>query len=465
MAGTDTVVVGAGPTGLVSAVALARRGHRVALVDNDPGPADAEHWSRRGVMQFHHPHGFRPQAVDVIRAEVPEAYDALLAHGAEPIVPPDGEPGPDGLPPRGSGLRCRRMVVERELRRAAEREPGLTRVPARADAVLADHGRAAEVRLRDGHLDADLVLVATGRTASLADDLRPPGDSTDCGLAYVSRQYRLHPGAEPGPVTSFIGAVALHAGYIVIVFQHDAGTFSTLIARPSTDRRLADLRHEAAWSAAVAAIPLLAEWTDPARAAPISPVLPGGRLHNTYRGQLDDRGRVPLPGLVFLGDSVCTTNPTAGRGVSTSLMQVEHLLALLDEGGAADTEALARAQDAWCREHIRPWFLDHLATDAAQTARWAGEDVDPARPPTSDLVVSALEADPSLMRVVGPYLAMRALPDSLAAVHPRVQEIYASGWRPPVAEGPTVDELASLVGAAVPSAPAPPPAAPATARA
>jgi 2-polyprenyl-6-methoxyphenol hydroxylase-like FAD-dependent oxidoreductase len=462
----DTVVVGAGPTGLVGAVALARRGHRVALVDNDPGPRDAEHWSRRGVMQFHHPHAFRPQAVDVIRAEVPEAFDALLAAGAEPFVPP-GSDDTDGVPP-GSGLRCRRMVVERALRRVADDEPGLTRVRARADAVLADRGRATGVRLRERALRADLVLVATGRTAPLAEGLRAPADATDCGLAYVSRQYRLRPGADRGPVTSPIGAVAMHAGYIVIVFTHDAGTFSTLIARPSTDRRLADLRHEAAWAAAVTAIPLLASWCDPDRSAPISPVLPGGRLHNTYRGQLDARGRVPLPGLVFAGDSVCTTNPTAGRGVSTSLMQVEHLLALLDDGGGADPQALALAQDAWCHARIRPWFLDHLATDAAQTARWAGEDVDPTRPPTSDLVVSATEVDRSLLGVVGPYLAMHALPDSLAAVHPRVQEIYASGWRPPVAEGPTVDELAGLVGAAVSSAPAstaPPPAAPATARA
>jgi hypothetical protein len=40
------------------------------------------------------------------------------------------------------------------------------------------------------------------------------------------------------------------------------------------------------------------------------------------------------------------------------------------------------------------------------------------------------------------------LPASLAAVEPRVREIYASGWRPPVPDGPTRDELAELVAAA-----------------
>ncbi|PVZ03410.1 FAD-dependent oxidoreductase [Actinomycetospora cinnamomea] len=447
----DAVVVGAGPTGLVSAVGLARRGHRVRLVDDDPGPEHDGRWARRGVMQFHHPHAFRPQAVDVLRAEVPEALDTLLTLGAQPMVPgPPGGTASGDLPP-GTGLRCRRMVVERELRRVAEREPGVTLVRGRAAAVLAERGRAVGVRVAGGRLDADLVVAATGRAGRLAAELRGPEESSDCGMAYVSRQYRLRPGAEPGPVNSPLGAVEAHDGYVVIVFVHDAGVFTALVARPTAERRLTALRHEPAWEAAAGAIPLLATWTDPARAAPLTPVLPGGRLRNTWRGQLDAAGRLPLPGLMFLGDGVCTTNPVAGRGVATSLMQVERFLALLAEHGD-DHAATALALDAWCTAALRPWFLDHVAVDDAQVERWAGRDVDPTRPPPSDLVVSATAVDPTLMEVVGPYLGMAALPSSLAAVHPRVQEIYASGWRPPFAEGPTREELVELVLSASPEA-------------
>jgi hypothetical protein len=155
---------------------------------------------------------------------------------------------------------------------------------------------------------------------------------------------------------------------------------------------------------------------------------------------------------VFLGDGVCTTNPTAGRGVSTSLMQVARFLALHDEH-RDDHAAAVLAFDAWCTARMRPWFDDHVAVDAAQRDRWAGRDVDPTRPPTSDLVMAATAVDPSLWEVAGPYASMEALPDTLLAVHPRVQEIYASGWRPPLADGPTRDELAALVAASVSSAP------------
>jgi hypothetical protein len=44
---------------------------------------------------------------------------------------------------------------------------------------------------------------------------------------------------------------------------------------------------------------------------------------------------------------------------------------------------------------------------------------------------------------------MRALPASLDAARDRARAIYATGWRPAVPEGPTRDELADLVAAAV----------------
>ncbi len=440
-------VAGAGPTGLLAAIALARRGHAVSVVDRDPGPSPDGSWARAGVMQFHHPHAFRAQVLEVLAAEAPEVLTGLLDAGAERVM----MPGPPGEPEFPGGLRCRRLVFERVLRAAAAAEPGVTLLHGHAERVLSDRGLATGLRVDGQGLDADRVLDASGRSGRLARGLRGPAEGGDCGIAYVSRQYRLRPGAEFGPLTFPIAGFAFYPGYGVIAFPHDNGVFSALVLRSGDDRALVGLRDLAAFEAVAAAVPLLATWTEPDRARPITGVLPGGRLYNTYCGQLDGDGAVPLPGLVFVGDTVCTTNPSAGRGVSTSLMQVRRLLELLDAGGVTDLESCTREFDAWCTAAIRPWFDDHVACDAGLAARWAGDDVDLGHRLPNDLIGAACAVDPSMLRVVGPYQGMQALPATLDEVEPRAREIYASGWRPPVPAGPTRDELAELVARHAPA--------------
>jgi glycine/D-amino acid oxidase-like deaminating enzyme len=112
-------VVGAGPTGLVLAGSLARRGHRVDVIDRDPGPSSDGAWPRRGVMQFHHAHAVRPQVSAALQAELPEAYERWLELGAEPIV--------QTVPGVGEftvGTRSRRETLERAVRTVIEVEPG-----------------------------------------------------------------------------------------------------------------------------------------------------------------------------------------------------------------------------------------------------------------------------------------------------------------------------------------------------
>src|SRR5690348_1806250 len=277
------VVVGAGPTGLYSAMVLARRGHQVVVVDRDAGPERDGSWSRRGVMQFHHPHGFRAQVVEALQAELPHVWHNLLVAGAEPITV---AVGPDS-PPQLMGIRCRRLTFERVLRAAAERQTGLRLRVGHVDGVCTERGRATGVRVDGATLEADLVVAASGRSGRLGRELRAPARGGDCGIAYVSRQYRLRRGAAPGPMNVPLGQMDFYPGYQVIVFLHDNGVFSTLIARSSDDRVLAELRHPDVFEAAARAIPTLATWTDPLRAEQYTPVLPGGHLHNTYQGQLD----------------------------------------------------------------------------------------------------------------------------------------------------------------------------------
>lgn len=437
-------IVGAGPTGLFLATALSRRGHQVHVVDRDRGPAGSGQWERKGVMQFHHPHAFRRQVVEALEAELPDVLVRLIAAGAEPTESPD-------LPGVVLGLRCRRLTLERVLRLQAEAEPGVTLVPGHADEVLVEAGHATGLRV-DGHrLDADLVIDASGRAGRIGDPYRGPEQSGDAGIAYVSRQYELLPGAEPGPFNAPIGHMTTYPGYQAFVFAQDNRTFAALVIRLRDDTSLDGLRHLAAFEAAARAIPSLAAWTDPERARPITPVLPGGRLMNTYRGQLDEHGRVAVEGLLFVGDAVCTTNPSAGRGVSTSLLQARQVLELLDSG-PVDLAAASLAFDSWCSATIEPWFHDHVYWDADLARRWAGGDVDTTRRIPTDLILAATEAAPQLMPVVGPFMGMQALPASLDAIEPQVRALYAGGWRPAIPAGPSRDDLAALVADAVAAA-------------
>ena len=170
------IVVGAGPTGLFTAMALARRGHEVTVVDRDPGPQPDGSWSRRGVMQFHHPHAFRAQVVEALQAELPEVWSGLLTAGAQPIVVPNGSGGPEQV----MGIRCRRLTFERVLRGAAACEPGVALRVGHVDDVCIDRGRATGVRVDGESLDADLVVAASGRAGRLGRDLRAPAQGGDC---------------------------------------------------------------------------------------------------------------------------------------------------------------------------------------------------------------------------------------------------------------------------------------------
>jgi 2-polyprenyl-6-methoxyphenol hydroxylase-like FAD-dependent oxidoreductase len=435
-------IIGAGPTGLFLGAALARRGHRVTAVDRDAGPDPDGGWDRRGVMQFHHAHGFRPQIGEALQAEIPGAYDGWLAAGAEPITftLPDGERIP-------GGMRSRRETFERALRAAVVGTPGLTLRRGHVDAVTLDGARATGLRV-DGHdLPADLVIDASGRAGRATRALwAAPTLTGRTGVAYVDRQYRLRPGADPGPMTNPLAWQADLDGYQVIVFRHEGGVFSILIVRPTADPDLALLRHDAAFDAACATIPGLDAWTDPERSEPITPVFAGGALINHYRGQAAPDGTVRR-GLVAVGDAVCTTTPMFGRGITTSLMQARELLRLLDDG--ADPGDVAVVFDAWCEVHMRPWVADHVRMDAAMLDRWAGLDVDLTRRLPSDLVMAAAAVDPAIGPALGPYLAMLAGPECLDEVEPLAAAVYRSGWRPPRAEGPGRDALAAILRGAL----------------
>jgi 2-polyprenyl-6-methoxyphenol hydroxylase-like FAD-dependent oxidoreductase len=435
-------IIGAGPAGLFLGSALARRGHSVTAVDRDPGPTGDERWERRGVMQFHHAHVFRSTVAPALSREVPDALERWLALGAEPIVVDQPAAG------TALGHRSHRETFERALRAAACETPGLELRLGHVDSIVVEQGRAAGVVVDGATYDADLVVDASGRNGRVTRILGQRAQiGGPCGLAYVDRVYQLHPGAEPGPMDNPIAWEADCDGYLCLVFRHERGQFSVVVVRAADDPGLRDLRHAAAFDPAARAIAGLDAWTDPERSTPVTDVLPGGPLLNVYRGQTDEDGHLVLPGLVFVGDSVATTTPIFGRGITTTLWQCESLLSLLDHD-RSDLAEVGLALDAWGNDLMRPWVEDHIRLDGDRASRWAGHDVDLDAPLASDLILRAAEVRPEIMEHTGGYLSMAALPASLGPAEAIAREVYAEGWRPAYHPGPSRDELAAIVAEA-----------------
>lgn len=436
-------IIGAGPAGLFLGSALAGRGHDVVAVDRDTGPPHDGRWARPGVMQFHHAHGFRLQVGQALQREWPDALAAWLAIGAEPMT--FDLPGVGTVP---AGHRSRRDTFERALRATAETVPGLSIRRGHVDGVMTSEGRACGIVVDRAPVEADLVVDASGRSGRSVDDLRAPSTVGGlCGMAYVDRQYQLRDGAEPGPMSNPLAWQADFDGYQVLVFLHEQGHFSVVLVRPTADAAFKDLRHEAAFDAACRAVPGLAAWTDPERAAPRTDVLPGGPLRNAYRGQRARDGRPCAPGLVSVGDAVATTTPIFGRGIAMTFVQIVQLLGLLDT--EADPALVAEPFDVWCEANMLPWVVDHVVMDGDAVRRWEGGDVDLGRRLPSDLILAAVEQDPRIGPATRGYLSMFELPSCLNSVEPLARAVYETGWRPEFPPGPRRAELRDIVAAAL----------------
>lgn len=388
-------------------------------------------------MQFNLPHFNRPQVRQAICEDVPELWTAILLAGGLPATPP-------GAPEMMTGLQCRRSVLEQTIWNFTTAEPGVRRVTGHADELIVSDGRVTGVVVDGVDVPADLVLVAGGRANRLGDDLRAPGEAHDSGFSYAARQYR----ARPGVAAPDWGRPRLvnHNGYMTIVFPQDADTLFALIVRPTEDARLLELRHNHVFEAAAAAIPNLAECTDPERFEPITDVKSGANLLNSYRGQRAADGSV-TPGVAFLGDAVLTTNPAAGRGVALGMEQAREVVRLLEAGGSlAD---VAADFDDWCGTNLRPWCEDHVYWDATLLQRYTGADIDlDARIP-SDVVCECSQVDPSILAAAGPYWGMFAPPSILDTVRDKARAVLATGWRPAYGEDPSREQLVAEILAPV----------------
>ena len=489
------VVVGGGAAGLFAALLLARAGHQVDVLDRDPlEPApDVESAAaaafRPSAPQIVQPHIIMARCRELLRERLPDVLAGLLAAGVAEA--PLSAQMPASLRDKSAwpgderfiALLSRRSTVDWVLLRAARAEPGialhggvivtgLTAAPApsagRAAGGVAG-GTAGQpphvtgVRTGHGEIAADLIIDASGRRSPVARWLaeigaRPPAAwQAECGVAYYSRHYRRRPGTTP-PGPPLGRTVAGLDEFTVGLWPADNGTVQLAVAPLAADRRFRPVRDPAVFTAVLRTVPVFAAWLDVLE--PITGVFPMAGLHNTLR-RLVDGGSPVVTGLHAVGDSVCTTNPTLGRGLTLALAGAADLAGVIADH-PADPAAQALALDGLVGAHVAAYYTDQAAIDQARLAglRAAiyGAQVPPppAPGPGPDRRVSFAElraaaaVDPVAFRGFWNVMGMLCPPDEVYT-DPQVvaytrAAIRVHGISSPIAQPDRAALLAALAG-------------------
>lgn len=472
------VVVGAGVAGLAAALFLARRGHQVQVFEGDPSPtpgglAEAGAWWRRGTPQATHSHAFLARCREVLALEAPDVLDGLRAAGAREIrlsdTPPATLTGPVAADDRLVLLACRRNVFEWVLRRAVLAEPGvalhagvgvtglwlepMSWSPVRVMGVFDDTGVETP---------ADLVVDAAGRRSPIPSWLADAGAPVPaerlaaCGITYYSRFYTLRGSRDPGPLNRGHTAGGSFDRYSCLAFPADNGTFSVTFGVLPEDRALRLLRHNAAFDAAAAAVPLVSSWVQPEVSRPLTRVTAMAGLANRLRTLVAD-GRPAAVGVLQVGDSACITNPAHTRGTALALLSAARLAQVVDDH-PADAEARALAMEAVLASELEPWFHDSVEQDRHRLRRWRPGSEQASQSPSTQGAAGrvsnkdayqASQRDPEVWAEFTALQHLLRMPSDVltdAVFVSRVRSVLSNGWRlAPIGSAPSHDELGAIL--------------------
>lgn len=470
------VVLGGGIAGLASALALARQGRPVTLIERDPPPPTDQDpfltWERRGVPQFRLPHGFSARARNLLAAHAPGVLQRLRDDGIEEInvfkrlIPEElWQPSDDEF----TQVWARRAAFELAMRRTAEAEASVNFVcPAVAAGLRFDRRaegppRVTGVHLADGReFDADLVLDCGGQRSRVSRWLAAEGahvrsDVQDCQTVYFSRYYRFTPECELSRT-----AITILRGELESVrfigFPGDHDTFAISLEASPDDQEMRRLRHTWAWEAAARSIPAVAPWIDPANATPVNDVHTMGGHHNVRRRYVVD-GQPIVLGLLAIGDSLSTTNPAYGWGASMALTYAFAAAEAIVRHDS-DPVAMALAYDAATASEADAVYRESAAMDRARIYRSTGQRVpehDRAEMERQDLIAQGIAAGKTLfdielgrafcrrVNLTGPAQAVLNNPDIVSRAQQGGERI-ASASEPKA--GPSREELCAILAAA-----------------
>ena len=374
----EIIIIGGAIAGLMTALALARRGFKVSIVDQDAGELPAtvdnifEDWDRNGAPQTKHTHYFLARVYQLIRDREPGLLEKLKQAGAvertffelanASFDSPEFVEGDDDITMIG----CRRIVFEWVLRRylldtgLVEIRTGIKVIglksDSRSDGIPVITGIKTE--FADGslkELPADLVIESCGQRSRLGKWLKSVTDtpmhqeSSPSGIFYSTRFYQFLEGEEPPSDEIGVGG---DLGYLRFgIAPADNNTFSITIVGYSDDKEVRPLLKTKHFDTFVKNTPSMWEWVKKAR--PLTDAIGMSNFDNVHRSLIVDGKPIAL-GIIMVGDSATSLNPEGGAGCSLAAMSAWAFADMYSHDKSLCQ--LAMENQAFAQEQVKPWF-------------------------------------------------------------------------------------------------------------
>ncbi len=404
-------IVGSGMCGMLTGLALDRRGFQVTIIERDVPPPDCSaneaffSWQRKGVAQFRHPHAFLGLMCSVLEENYPDLLERFFEAGARKVSFEDSIPDhlkPQYNPEPGDEkmwvLMCRRATMETVLRTYVTQTTKVTiRNQVSVADIITEKNDSQEVFIRGlslidhqesnkrSELFSDIVIDATGRSSKFDKWLTSSGvnikeERDDAEIVYYTRHYRLKDGVSEPPRDAKNPSMG-DLGYMKYgIFPGDGGHFALIICLPNEEKELRKaIKSGEKFDEIGMTIPGLRPWLSKNKSEATTAPFGIGNIHAVWR-DFTGAGNNRLLNFFAVGDSAIRTNPLYGRGCSTGALHA-HILA----------DVLSTESDPWSRalrfqeeseRKVRPIFQASLNEDKRGIKRAAaireGVDLDKA---------------------------------------------------------------------------------------
>ena len=367
----DAIVIGGSMAGLLAARVLADYFQTVTVIERDEPCEKSE--ARRCVPQGRHAHGLLLRGQDTICRLFHDVREELLAAGATPV-----NMGRDVKWFHFDVWKCRyhsaldfisasRPLIEWTVAERVRRLPNVKML----------HGWAVESVIYDGHsisgvrmhrrddrateqrLNADLVIDASGRASQIPQQLRvlgferPLESTVRIDVGYASCVFRTPNVPRDWKTLYVVSQPPAKRGGLILPLEGNRW-ICTLVGMHG-DHPPTDL---AGYMAFAKSLPVPDMYEALRTAEPLTEVVRYG-FPTGLRRHYEKLNRFP-PGLLVLGDALCSFNPIYGQGMSAASMYADALQACLQERVALGWSL----KDLWrtffrevARAADRPWQL------------------------------------------------------------------------------------------------------------